>query len=326
MRNGWIALVTLVAFGCATVRVPVASSGEPMDAAGTIAPPIVELWLESSGDVPPQVSRAAEGDAREALAGALGSYEISSGAAGATDAVLFVRERAVGLTAERRSQQTWAKVGMVVGIVLVVAAAVYLAATGGGKGSSRSAKTASAPAPKTTQPIAAKPQATPAPRPPPSLGHAAPMPAPYAYPYHSSPIYVGFWFQFSIPPRPLALAPESVESDPWGAPEPPVPYAPPESPFDPGLDFPPPPPPEPIEAVALQLPPLSETVRFPFDDRGLLSGPQTALQLDLIDRATGQLLWTKAVSAEVDPLDGAAVAGLVDKAFDRVPWARPHPR
>jgi hypothetical protein len=141
------------------------------------------------------------------------------------------------------------------------------------------------------------------------------MPVPYAYPYHSSPVYVGFWFHFSIPLQPLALAPE-----------PPVPYAPPEPPFDPGLDFPPPPPPEPIEAVALQLPPLSETVRFPLEDRGLFSGPQTALQLDLIDRATGQLLWTKAVSAEVDPLDGAAVAALVDRAFDHAPWARPRPR
>jgi len=318
-----VALVTLFAFGCATVRVPVTVAEEPADGAGTIAPPITELWLESSGEVPAQVARSADADAREALGGALRRREISSTAAGATDAVLFVRERAVGLTAERRSQQTWAKVGIVVGIVVVVAAAVYFAAKGG-KGSSSSAKSGSAP--KTVTPVAVRPQAPPvaAPRAP-IIGHAVPMQP--AYGYRSSPVFVGFYFQFTVPPRPLVLAPELAENDPWGAPEPPVPYsAVGEEPFEGPADLPEPPPPEPVAAVALQLPPLADAVNFRVEDRGLFDGPRTAIQLDLIDRATGRLLWSKAVSGDADPLDGAAVAELVDGAFAGVNWARPRPR
>ena len=141
-----VALLVLFAFGCATVRVPVTAAEEPADEAGTIAPPITELWLESSEEVPAAVARAAERDTRDALDSALRRHEIPATAAGASDAVLFVRERAVGLTSERKSQQRWAKVGVVVGFVVVLAAAVYLAAKGsGGKRSSSSqAKSASA--------------------------------------------------------------------------------------------------------------------------------------------------------------------------------------
>src|SRR6266566_7835845 len=52
-----IALVTVLAFGCATVRVPVTGHEEPADGFGTVAPPITELWLESSGEVAPEVAR-----------------------------------------------------------------------------------------------------------------------------------------------------------------------------------------------------------------------------------------------------------------------------
>ena len=57
-------------------------------------------------------------------------------------------------------------------------------------------------------------------------------------------------------------------------------------------------------------------------DRGFFAGPQTAIQLDLLDRATGQLLWSKAVSAEADPADAKAMAKLVDHALAGQPWAR----
>jgi len=302
------------------VRVPVTGREEPADGFGTVAPPITELWLESSDEVAPEVARAAEVQAREALSLALWERRIEADAAGATDAVLFVRERAVGLTAERRSQQTWAKVGIVVGIVVVVAAAVYLAVRGS-KGSSGPAPAKAAPPPK--PPVTVQPRAVPAivrPPVPTALGHAVPVPRGYS----SSPVFIGFWFQFSIPPRPLVLEPDPGEAPVWGAPEPPAPYLP--GPIAPAggdpADLPEPPPPEPIASVALQLPPLDDVVSFRVQDRGLFAGPQTAIQLDLLDRATGRLLWSKAVSAEADPMDGEAVAKLLDSAFAGVGWAR----
>jgi len=71
---------------------------------------------------------------------------------------------------------------------------------------------------------------------------------------------------------------------------------------------PPPPEADPIAAVALQLPPLADAVTFSVHDRGFFAGPQTAIQLDLLDRATGELLWSKAVSAEADPTDAKAMS------------------
>src|ERR1700724_1971790 len=173
------ALWTRLAFGCATVRVPVTAPEQPVDASGTIAPPITELWLESSEEVPPAVAASADAQARAALSMALAGLEVPANAAGATDAVLFVRERAVGLTEERRSQQTWAKVGIVLGIVVVAAVAVFLAVKGG-KGSPAAAK--EAPAPHASAPVAVRPHVVPAtPRPPmpPSVGHAVPFRGPY---------------------------------------------------------------------------------------------------------------------------------------------------
>jgi hypothetical protein len=315
----WTALWTLLAFGCTTVRVPVTALEQPADAAGTIAPPITELWLESSEEVPPAVAASADARARAALWAALAGVEVPATAAGATDAVLFVRERAVGLTEERRSQQNWAKVGIVVGIVVVAAVVVYLAVKGGGSnGSSAPAK--AAPAPSAPAPVAVRPHVvpvTPHPPIPPSVGHAVPYPGPY----RSAPVEIAFFFQFSIPPRPLVLAPETPPDDPWGAPGPP--FALDAAPYDPDdVAEPPPPDPGPIAAVALQLPPLAEAVNFPVEDRGFFAGPHTALQLDLVDRASGRLLWSRAVAGGEDPLDEGAMAKLVDEALEGQAWAR----
>src|SRR5439155_934710 len=123
-----IALLTLFAFGCATVRIPVTAPDEPADGAGVIAPPIVELWIESSDQVPP--------------------------------APVAVKPRAI--------------------------------------------------------PVAPPPQALP------TVARAVPLPR-YGY-YRPSPVFVGFYFDFWIPPRPLVLAPETAE-EPWYAPEPPAPLA-----------------------------------------------------------------------------------------------------
>src|SRR5262249_16946947 len=101
-----------------------------------------------------------------------------------------------------------------------------------------------------------------------------------------------------------------------------VPGALPPPDVDDSADLPEPPPPEPLATVALQLPPLADAVTFPLESRSFFAGPQTAIQFDLLDRATGRLLWSKAVTAEADPLDGEAVAKLVDSAFVGVPWAQ----
>jgi hypothetical protein len=312
------ALWTLLAFGCTTVRVPVTALEQPADAAGTIAPPITELWLESSEEVPPAVAASADAQAHAALSAALASLEVPSTAAGATDAVLFVRERAVGLTEERRRQQTWAKVGVVVGIVVVAAVVVYLAVKGGGsKGSPAQAK--ATPAPSASAPVVVRPHVVPVtPRPaPPSVGHAVPYPGPY----RSVPVEIAFFFQFSFPPRPLVLAPETPPDDPWGAPGPPLALD--AAAYDPDdVAEPPPPDPGPMATVALQLPPLAEAVNFPVEDRGFFSGPHTALQLDLVDRASGRLLWSRAVAGGEDPLDEGAMAKLLDEALEGQAWAR----
>ena len=324
-----IALLTLFAFGCATVRMPVTAASGPADAAGSIAPPITELWLESSDTIPDEVALAADGEARAAMASALAGREIPATAAGATDAVLFVRERAVGVTAERRRQQTWAKVGMVVGFVVVAVAAVYLATRGKGSSSASSGKSASAP--HTATPVSVKPRAPPAApigrvpapvAPRPVLGGG---PAPRGW--NTSPFFFGFYFNFWIPPRPLVLAPEGEDEDPWGPPGPPPPLAldavpPPAPPPEEAADVAEPPPPEPLAAIVVQLPPLSDKVNFSVDDRGFFDGTRTAVQLDLIDRASGRLLWSNAVSSGADPLDAGEVTKLVDEALAGVSWAR----
>jgi hypothetical protein len=329
-----IALLTLFAFGCATVRVPATSPAEPADSAGVVAPPIVELFIESSDPVPPELAASLDAQARSALAAALSAREIPSDAAGATDAVLFVRERSVALTDARHSQQTWAKVGIVAGFAVVLAAAVILAVSGS-KSSSSVGKAAKAPTPKAA-PVAVKPRAVPvsAPKVTPRVARVVPLPrhpvpryspGP-AYPmsryYRPWPVFIGFYFDFWIPPRPLVLAPEPVE-DAWYAPDAPPPLAP-DAPFGDPADLPEPPPPETdaLASVALQLPPLAQAVNFPVEDRGFFAGPKTALQLDLLDRASGKLLWSKAVTADADPADAKAMAKLLDEAFAGQGWAR----
>ena len=86
-------------------------------------------------------------------------------------------------------------------------------------------------------------------------------------------------------------------------------------------DAPPVPEPEP-PAPPMQLPGLQQPLSFRVEDRGFFAGPVTALQLDVIDRATGETVWTKAVRADADPLDAAAVAKVLDAALAGQDWAR----
>jgi len=322
-----VALLTLLAFGCATVRVPVASAGDPAEPEGAIAPPMLDLWLESSDPVPPAERDRAGQQAREALDQALQGRRVAPHAQGAADPVLFVRERGVGLTAARRSQQTWAKVGIVVGIVVVVAVVVIAIASGkGGESGSKAAGAAHVATPVThaTVPVVMRPHVVPAPLPGPvvpGVGHAAHLPRAWGPRVYGPDVPFIWWdFNFYVPPEPLVLAPEGDEPPPAFAvddgpspiiadAEPPAPEQQPEPP-------PPPPPPE------LQLPLLAESVDFPVQDRGFFAGPRTALQVDLLDRATGRAVWTRAVADDVDPLDARAVARLMDDALEGQDWSR----
>jgi len=76
-----------------------------------------------------------------------------------------------------------------------------------------------------------------------------------------------------------------------------------------------------MAAIALQLPPLAEAVNFPVEDRGLFSGPHTALQLDLIDRASGRCSGPGG-RRRGRPLDEGAMAKLLDQALEGQGWAR----
>lgn len=324
MRQAGIALVTLLSFGCATVRVPVASAGEPAEPEGAIAPPMLDLWLESADPVPAAQRDQAEQQARAALEQALRGRRVAQHAQGAADPVLFVREKAVGLTDARRSQQTWAKVGIVVGIVVVVAVVVIAIASGkgGGSGGKVAAAPAASPVTHATVPVAMRPHLLPPPPPiVPTVGHAVHLPRGWAPRVYGPEVpFIDWGFDFYLPPEPLVLQPEGDEPPPAFPPddgpspmiadaEPPAPAAEPEP-------APPPPPP------ALELPALLESADFPVSDRGFFAGPRTSLQVDLLDRATGRPVWTRAVAGDVDPLDPAAVARLMNDALEGQDWSR----
>jgi hypothetical protein len=67
--------------------------------------------------------------------------------------------------------------------------------------------------------------------------------------------------------------------------------------------------------VALAPPPP-----LPVEARGFFDGDTLAIELTLVDRATGRPAWRKAAEREVDPRDAAAVRRLVDEAFAREAW------
>ncbi len=313
-----LALLTLLTFGCATIRVPAQGpAAVPAGAPGPgLAEPEIEILME--GPKPPDASESERtvAQAREALARAM---EGRGTVAAEQGAVLRVQERAVVRTSSRKADQTWAYVGIVVGFVVVVAVIVIAAVSG--KGSSSKAPAAHATPARGARAMPAAPARFSAPRPvspappPGGLPRLAPglrVPAPPPRFYAPAPTWdVGFHFGFLFvlpPPEPAYPAPPYAYApgpppEEWAAPAAPgpVPEAQPQAPEPPPI---PPPPP------------------FSLADRGFFAGEETQLEVVLADARTGQPLWAGYVREEVDPRDPEAVARLLEKALAGQSWAR----
>jgi hypothetical protein len=131
-----IALVTVLAFGCATVQPPQPGSFGPVAVPRiALAEPELELWIEGTRPVDPQEAAQTLEQSREALSLALadrGLEDIPD-----PEKVLVVRARAISVTSERKSKQVWSVVGIVVGIAVVITAIVLMSRGRGGGGGSR---------------------------------------------------------------------------------------------------------------------------------------------------------------------------------------------
>jgi hypothetical protein len=290
--NKAVALLAVLTFGCATVRVPVSELGEPAPPPRgvAIAEPQVELWLES-GDSP---SPAERGDAlarsRDALERALERHE---GPEDGADTVLYVRERAVARTSSRRSDQAAATAGMVIGAVVVVAVVIWAIVEGRSPGSKSKSSVRSA--------------ARPAPRP-----GTAPAPRPAARPQVGGGLDVAIGVAVHIPigpvpyPYPYPDAGPPIESQPPSGSD--------EDPAAPWEE----------DAVGVDpapaLPPVPE---LGLDERGYFAGDVVVLDLTVVDRRSGQPVWTRTVREEIDPSDPAAMARAIARALASKPWARP---
>jgi len=324
-----IALLVLLCFGCATVRVPAGSVEGPPPDLGEVADPRVELWLEGGSAASQSETAQAQKAARDALAIAMSQRRPDVSAFDAEDPVVVVRERAVARTPARKREQVAARVGMVVGIVAVAAAAVFVALTSKGSGSklapaAKSAPAAAAPAkaapavaaaarPGTARPPArprSRPVARPAPAAPQAAGGGKPTPArPGFAPGPPPPM----WYPASRPGGFIYW--ETAIS--FHAP---VPFDPDVAP-DPDAPLPPAPPADEMaaEEPAPPLPPLPPMDKLPLDQRGFFDGDLTVLEVDVVDRATGTVLWTRRVKSGADPRDRGDVQRLLDEALADLP-------
>jgi len=311
------AMFLLAAFGCATVRAPLSSFDEPRPARSGAIEPQLEFWLESGDSIPADEQDAAAQDARAALDQIVGIQTISPHALGAADPLLVVRERAVARTSSRRTNQTVAKVGIVAGAVLVV---VALAAGAGGHGGAKSGSGGSGHHTIALGSHAASsgPRGAPASAFAWSSRRAGPprIPSgPYfrggSFPRH--PLYAPAAEAFSdlIDPRiELAFDMDEANSqrdfsdgDRYGADD----FA------DASM-------PEPPRApAALELPEMPELL---LSDRTFFSGDDTQLELDLFDRASGELLWSNFVEKDIDARDRGDLGELFAAALDKQPWAQ----
>ncbi|GEJ57675.1 hypothetical protein [Anaeromyxobacter diazotrophicus] len=124
-----VALLTCLAFACATARQQVSGSDAPpaFPARVALAAPELELWMEGTHAIDPGEEARALAQSRTALAAALEGRGLD---ATAPEALLVVRARAIARTGERKDAQLWSAVGIVFVVVAIVVSAVLLSRSG----------------------------------------------------------------------------------------------------------------------------------------------------------------------------------------------------
>jgi len=340
-RLSAVALLTALAFGCTTIRTPVAVMAGGIPIRDGSAEPQLALWLESAEPVKPEEATRARARVRAALEEALAGRQVGDGST-----VLVVREQGVVRTASHRSDQVAATVGLVAGAVVVVVGLVVLLASGKGGGHRDGTAPARAAAPghgfgvagtrppavSPALPLAAAARPPPGPRPgsirpPPGQAPGStrppPQPGPFRDPGHGPSVGVAVGVE--LQPVPLGwhdsgeavvlssreLAGGEAPDGSTGQPE-----APGSGGAAAGPEAPAPP------ASQARLPPMAPPS---FEERGFFAGDLLVLELTLVDRLTGEPRWTKWVEEEVDPCDARAVRQVLDRAFAEASGWQPAP-
>lgn len=330
---------------CTTVRTQVSTIPTDVVLEDGRAEPQIDLWIESNRPLSGEQEREYRAQARAALEAALAGRGQPEG-----DAVLVVRSQGISRTAGRRGDQTAAKVGLIVGAVAVVTL-VILAVIADGNGGHHASR-----APSASQ---AAPHAPAAPRPgvaPPRFAPPGPVVAPrrpFAPPFVSAPRVPAV--RPAPLPRPLAPAFAGPGLGPYGRgdaevgiavelgwwwpiavePEPPPYLYPPPPPAEraapapapgaaaPGEGTPGGPPPEGAPPEQRQRRVRIPPEPFTLDDRGFFDGDRLELEAILLDRKTGEALWTKRVTRKADPRDARAVRAAVDELLKEAGWQPP---
>ncbi len=298
-----VALLTLLTFGCTTVRVPASAIAPTVAVRAGAAEPQVELWLESAHHVSPEESARAVAQARAALQQALAERQVADG-----DAVLVVRAQGVSRTRSRRNDQHAAVAGIVVGAVALVAVAVValVASKGDVKVPSLRGGAVARAAPHV--PVVRPPRPLPVPIP------VAPAPSPRAFPpMRPGPggLQVGGRIDVGVEVAPGAPEPppdgpsereEARTTEPEASWVEPLPLA--------------------VEEIAsVTLPPPRP---LDVEGRGFFDGDQLRLELVLVDRHSGVPLWVKTIEENVDVRDARAVRQVLDRALaDPSGWSAP---
>jgi hypothetical protein len=290
--------MTLLTFGCTTVRAPVSAIDPTVPIHGGTAEPQVELWLESAADPTPAESARAVADAREALRQALQGRTLGY------DEVLVVRAQAVSRTQSHRSDQHAVIAGIVVGALAIVVLAVIASRGHGGGAPMRLAGGHAARAASGGFRPAALPNGIPAFRPgagPPRQPGAVPV---VPRPHGGRPSSAG-GAGMNVDVAFEGESPQASEPEPWVeafaveaplAGEGAVPFQPV--------------PTERIVAVTLTTPPPLTP-----SQRGFFDGDSLQLELLVVDAWTGAVRWAKRVTEDVDVRDAGEVRRVIDAAL-----------
>lgn len=281
------ALLTLLSFGCATVRAP-ASAMDGEVTVGGGAEPEVELWLESGGPVSEAEKAEAVGQVRRALDRATATLVSDDG-----EELLVVRAQGISRTGSRKANQQAAKVGIAIGAVAAVALVVVALVAGkggsGGGGKIAGAVVKAAPVVPRVAVIPAPPRFR--------FLAAAVRPAVHGVAVIGVPLPSGSAGARSARPAELQAEGPAAQA------------APPE---EGRTAFPP------AEPITLHLPPPRP---LDVEHRKFFDKDFTRLELIVVDRASGRPTWVKTVEGKVDPRDAEAVKGLLAAAIqDPAGW------